>query len=191
MFCASEDGYRGPLRPVFERGAVRAMPKGLQRISGLGHLHSATFSCYHRLPLLRSERALRFARSAAIFSAASWILPGCSPFRHRRAPSSPASPHRAAAQPRNLPETHVLQQSTGGTQALAFLSTRIGTEYCGAHDATTLLHQRGLVCGCPFAPSAKGGDFRARFPSGGEPCPTPRIRRHSVRGEGSRLCLFP
>ncbi|MGH9687867.1 MAG: transposase [Candidatus Acidiferrales bacterium] len=33
------------------------MPKGLQRIYGQGHLHFITFSCYRRLPLLRSARA--------------------------------------------------------------------------------------------------------------------------------------
>jgi len=33
------------------------MPKGLKRIYGLGHLHFITFSCYRRLPLLRSARA--------------------------------------------------------------------------------------------------------------------------------------
>lgn len=34
-----------------------AIPKGLKRIYGLGHLHFLTFSCYRRLPLLRSARA--------------------------------------------------------------------------------------------------------------------------------------
>lgn len=33
------------------------MPKGLKRIYGQGHLHFITFSCYRRLPLLRSARA--------------------------------------------------------------------------------------------------------------------------------------
>jgi putative transposase len=33
------------------------MPKGLKRIYGHGHLHFITFSCYRRLPLLRSARA--------------------------------------------------------------------------------------------------------------------------------------
>ena len=33
------------------------MPKGLKRIYGFGHLHFITFSCYRRLPLLRSTRA--------------------------------------------------------------------------------------------------------------------------------------
>ena len=33
------------------------MPKGLKRICGFGHLHFITFSCYRRLPLLRSARA--------------------------------------------------------------------------------------------------------------------------------------
>jgi putative transposase len=33
------------------------MPKGLKRIYGFGHLHFVTFSCYRRLPLLRSTRA--------------------------------------------------------------------------------------------------------------------------------------
>jgi putative transposase len=33
------------------------MPKGLRRIYGKGHLHFITFSCYRRLPLLRSARA--------------------------------------------------------------------------------------------------------------------------------------
>jgi len=33
------------------------MPKGLQRIYGQGRLHFVTFSCYHRLPLLRSASA--------------------------------------------------------------------------------------------------------------------------------------
>ena len=33
------------------------MPKRLKRIYGFGHLHFITFSCYRRLPLLRSARA--------------------------------------------------------------------------------------------------------------------------------------
>jgi putative transposase len=33
------------------------MPKGLKRIYGFGHLHFITFSCYRRLPLLRTVRA--------------------------------------------------------------------------------------------------------------------------------------
>ena len=33
------------------------MPKGLKRYYGLGHLHFVTFSCYRRLPLLRTARA--------------------------------------------------------------------------------------------------------------------------------------
>ena len=33
------------------------MPKGLKRIYGQGHLHFITFSCYRRLPLLKSARA--------------------------------------------------------------------------------------------------------------------------------------
>ena len=33
------------------------MPQGLQRIYGQGHLHFITFSCYRRLPLLKSARA--------------------------------------------------------------------------------------------------------------------------------------
>ena len=33
------------------------MPKGLKRIYGQGHLHFVTFSCYRRLPLLRSPKA--------------------------------------------------------------------------------------------------------------------------------------
>jgi putative transposase len=33
------------------------MPKGLQRYYGLGHLHFVTFSCYRRLPLLRTVKA--------------------------------------------------------------------------------------------------------------------------------------
>jgi len=36
---------------------VSVMPKGLKRIYGFGHLHFITFSCYRRLPLLRSARA--------------------------------------------------------------------------------------------------------------------------------------
>ena len=32
------------------------MPKRLKRICGFGHLHFLTFSCYRRLPLLRSAR---------------------------------------------------------------------------------------------------------------------------------------
>jgi len=40
------------------------MPKGLKRIYGQGHLHFITFSCYRRLPLLRSARARNeFVRS--------------------------------------------------------------------------------------------------------------------------------
>ena len=33
------------------------MPAGLKRIYGQGHLHFITFSCYQRLPLLRTVRA--------------------------------------------------------------------------------------------------------------------------------------
>jgi putative transposase len=33
------------------------MPAGLRRIYGRGHLHFVTFSCYHRLPLLKTARA--------------------------------------------------------------------------------------------------------------------------------------
>ncbi len=33
------------------------MPKGLERRYGQGHLHFITFSCYHRLPLLKSSCA--------------------------------------------------------------------------------------------------------------------------------------
>jgi putative transposase len=33
------------------------MPKGLKRHYGLGHLHFLTFSCYRRLPLLRTAKA--------------------------------------------------------------------------------------------------------------------------------------
>src|SRR5690348_14126571 len=34
-----------------------AMPAGLKRYYGKGHLHFITFSCYRRLPLLRTVRA--------------------------------------------------------------------------------------------------------------------------------------
>ena len=34
-----------------------AMPKGLRRYYGRGHLDFLTFSCYRRLPLLKSARA--------------------------------------------------------------------------------------------------------------------------------------
>jgi len=33
------------------------VPKGLQRVYGLGHLHFLTFSCYRRLPYLGTQRA--------------------------------------------------------------------------------------------------------------------------------------
>ena len=33
------------------------MPAGLKRCYGQGHLHFITFSCYRRLPLLKTERA--------------------------------------------------------------------------------------------------------------------------------------
>ena len=33
------------------------MPKGLKRYYGLGHLHFLTFSCYRRLPLLKTKHA--------------------------------------------------------------------------------------------------------------------------------------
>ncbi len=33
------------------------MPAALKRIYGKGHLHFLTFSCYHRLPLLKTPRA--------------------------------------------------------------------------------------------------------------------------------------
>jgi len=48
---------RVPHRSVLERGFFFLMPKGLKRIYGQGHLHFITFSCYRRLPLLRSARA--------------------------------------------------------------------------------------------------------------------------------------
>ena len=34
-----------------------SMPKGLKRYHGRGHLHFLTFSCYRRLPLLKTARA--------------------------------------------------------------------------------------------------------------------------------------
>ena len=40
---------------VFFQGS--AVPTGLKRIYGLGHLHFITFSCYRRLPLLKAARA--------------------------------------------------------------------------------------------------------------------------------------
>ena len=33
------------------------MPAGLQRLYGHGHLYFITFSCYRRLPLLKSAQA--------------------------------------------------------------------------------------------------------------------------------------
>jgi len=33
------------------------MPAGLKRYHGKGHLHFITFSCYRRLPLLKTVRA--------------------------------------------------------------------------------------------------------------------------------------
>jgi putative transposase len=33
------------------------MPAGLRRYYGKGHLHFITFSCYRRLPLLKTARA--------------------------------------------------------------------------------------------------------------------------------------
>ena len=33
------------------------MPAGLKRYYGKGHLHFITFSCYRRLPLLKTARA--------------------------------------------------------------------------------------------------------------------------------------
>lgn len=47
---------RVPRARVCERGGFRfcVMPKRLKRIYGFGHLHFLTFSCYRRLPLLRS-----------------------------------------------------------------------------------------------------------------------------------------
>jgi len=33
------------------------MPAGLKRYYGNGHLHFITFSCYRRLPLLKTSRA--------------------------------------------------------------------------------------------------------------------------------------
>jgi len=44
------------------------MPEGLQRIYGHGHLHFITFSCYRRLPLLKSAQARNlFVRELARF----------------------------------------------------------------------------------------------------------------------------
>jgi len=40
------------------------MPKGLKRYYGQGHLHFLTFSCYRRLPLLRSARARKLFLTA-------------------------------------------------------------------------------------------------------------------------------
>ena len=43
------------------------MPKQLKRYYGLGHLHFVTFSCYRRLPLLRTDRARNvFARALGV-----------------------------------------------------------------------------------------------------------------------------
>ena len=45
-------------RPRFVRaGSWGAMPQGLKRYYGQGHLHFVTFSCYRRLPLLGTVRA--------------------------------------------------------------------------------------------------------------------------------------
>ena len=46
----------------FWRGA---MPKGLKRYYGQGHLHFLTFSCYRRLPLWGTARA-RYAFVTAL-----------------------------------------------------------------------------------------------------------------------------
>ena len=43
------------------------MPKGLKRYYGLGHLHFLTFSCYRRLPLLRTAKARNvFVRALSV-----------------------------------------------------------------------------------------------------------------------------
>ena len=43
------------------------MPKGFNRYYGLGHLHFVTFSCYRRLPLLRTAGARNvFARALGV-----------------------------------------------------------------------------------------------------------------------------
>ena len=47
-----------PHAPVLRVGLlVRAMPKGLKRYYGRGHLHFLTFSCHRRLPLLGAVQA--------------------------------------------------------------------------------------------------------------------------------------
>jgi putative transposase len=57
------------------------MPKGLKRYYGLGHLHFLTFSCYHRLPLLRTVqarnafvRALKVMRERYGFLLAGYVI---------------------------------------------------------------------------------------------------------------------
>ncbi len=50
------------------------MPTGLRRYYGQGHLHFITFSCYRRLPLLKSARARDlFVKELAKF-AMNWVF---------------------------------------------------------------------------------------------------------------------
>src|SRR5580658_2090001 len=51
-------GWGCPIRRGYVWGFWSgAMPKGLKRYYGQGHLHFLTFSCYRRLPLLGTARA--------------------------------------------------------------------------------------------------------------------------------------
>src|SRR6266403_1891712 len=53
---ALPSGWEGGSWVVFPRLGF-AMPVGLKRIYGQRHLHFITFSCYRRLPLLKTVRA--------------------------------------------------------------------------------------------------------------------------------------
>ena len=57
------------------------MPSGLQRYYGKGHLHFITFSCYRRLPLLKTARArdifvkeLAKVRGATMFHLIGYVV---------------------------------------------------------------------------------------------------------------------
>jgi putative transposase len=62
---SSPQGYDAgvPHTPGLRVGFLK-MPKGLKRYYGQGHLHFLTFSCYRRLPLLRTARARKIFLTA-------------------------------------------------------------------------------------------------------------------------------
>jgi hypothetical protein len=60
------------------------MPAGLKRYYGLGHLHFITFSCYRRLPLLKTVRATRTTTPRTRFKRRVWGTLRVVPARERK-----------------------------------------------------------------------------------------------------------